>query len=102
MLTFFPESKPFKTHRLKVSDVHELNVEEYGNPKGQPALFLHGGPGAGLSNRHHRFFDPKRYHIILFDQRGSGKSTPFAELKDNTTWHLVDDIEKIRKHLNIK
>jgi proline iminopeptidase len=101
MFDLFPESQPFKTHRLKVSDIHELNIEEYGNPKGRPALFLHGGPGSGVSRKHHRFFDPKHYRIILFDQRGCGKSTPFASLEQNTTWDLVSDIEKIRNHLNV-
>lgn len=97
----FPEIEPYNTFRLKVSDIHELHVEECGNPKGQPVLFLHGGPGAGTSTKHRRYFDPKHYRIILFDQRGAGKSTPHAELKDNTTWHLVSDIEKIREHLEI-
>lgn len=99
---FFPEIQPFKTHRLKVSDVHELYLEEVGNPNGQPALFLHGGPGAGLSPRHRRFFDPKHYRVILMDQRGCGKSQPHASLQDNTTWDLVSDIEKIREYLGIK
>jgi len=99
--TLFVESKPFKTHRLKVSSIHELNIEEYGNPKGSPVVFLHGGPGAGLSKKAHRYFDPKHYHIILFDQRGCGQSTPFASLEENTTWDLVEDIEKIRKHLKV-
>lgn len=102
MYSLFPESQPFKTWRLKVSPIHELNVEEYGNPTGPPALFLHGGPGGGLSKKHHRYFDPKFYHIILFDQRGSGKSTPFASLEENTTWDLVADIEKIRAKMGIK
>jgi proline iminopeptidase len=101
MMSLFEASQPFKTQRLKVSEIHELSIEEYGNPKGQPVVFLHGGPGGGLSKKAHRYFDPKHYHIILFDQRGAGKSTPFASLKENTTWDLVEDIEKIRKHLNI-
>lgn len=98
----FPEIEPFNTFRLKVSNIHELHIEECGNPKGQPVLFLHGGPGAGISTKHRRYFDPKHYRIILFDQRGAGKSTPHAELKENTTWDLVADIEKIREHLEIQ
>ena len=100
--SLFPEIEPYHKFRFKVSDVHELYVEECGNPKGQPVLFLHGGPGAGLSRAHRRFFDPSHYRIILFDQRGAGLSTPHANLVDNTTWHLVEDIEKIRKHLGIE
>jgi len=102
MYTMFPEIEPYQSFRLRVSDLHELYVEQCGNPEGQPVVFLHGGPGAGLSKNHRRFFDPKHYRIILFDQRGAGKSTPFASLEQNTTWDLVDDIEKIRKHLGIK
>lgn len=101
MLTMFPEIEPYRSFRIMVSPLHELYVEEVGNPSGQPALFLHGGPGAGLSPNHRRFFDPQHYRLILFDQRGSGRSTPHASLEDNTTWDLVEDIEKIRKHLGI-
>jgi proline iminopeptidase len=99
--SLFPEIEPYNQFHLPVSAIHKIYVEEVGNPKGQPVLFLHGGPGAGLSPRHRRFYDPAHYRIILFDQRGSGKSTPHAELKENTTWDLVSDIEKIRKHLGI-
>ncbi len=99
--TLFPEIEPYNTFRFKVAPNHELYVEEVGNPKGQPVLFLHGGPGAGLSPKHRRFFDPKHYRIVLFDQRGCGKSTPHASLENNTTWDLVADIEKIRAHLKI-
>jgi proline iminopeptidase len=81
---------------------HELYVEECGNPLGIPAIFVHGGPGAGCEPYHRRFFDPKRYRLVLFDQRGCGWSTPHAELSDNTTWHLVDDIEAIRRYLGIE
>jgi proline iminopeptidase len=98
----YPDIEPFRTHRLKVDDLHELYVEECGNPRGLPVVFLHGGPGAGLSAYHRRFFDPARYHIVLFDQRGAGKSTPHAELTNNTTWHLVADIEAIREYLEIE
>lgn len=97
----YPEIKPYNTGMLKVSDLHTLYYEEVGNPKGKPILFLHGGPGAGLSQKYRRYFDPKFYRIILFDQRGAGKSKPHAELKENTTKHLVADIENIRDYLNI-
>ncbi|MEQ1722223.1 MAG: prolyl aminopeptidase [Pseudobdellovibrio sp.] len=99
---FYPEIEAFKTEFLKVSDIHTLYVEQCGNPKGRPVVFLHGGPGGGVSTDHRRFFDPDHYRIILFDQRGSGKSTPAAELKENTTWNLVKDIEQIREHLDIQ
>jgi proline iminopeptidase len=101
MRRHFPEVEPYKSFQLKVSDIHQIYVEECGNPNGQPVVFFHGGPGAGLTKKHRRFFDPAHYRIILFDQRGAGKSTPFAELRENTTWDLVEDIEKIRKHLGI-
>lgn len=101
MRQLFPEIEPYNIFRLKVSSIHELYVEEVGNPKGQPVVFLHGGPGAGLSKNHRRLFDPKHYRIILFDQRGAGQSTPFADLRENTTWDLVSDMEKIRNHLKI-
>lgn len=99
MKTLYPEIEPYKHYFLRVDDTHELYVEEVGNPDGQPAVFLHGGPGAGISANHRRLFDPQKYRIILFDQRGSGKSIPHASLENNTTWDLVEDIEKIRKHL---
>lgn len=102
MKELFPEIEPYKTHRLKVSDVHEIYIEEVGNPSGQPALFLHGGPGGGITPKHRRYFDPKHYRIILFDQRGAGKSTPHAELEGNTTWDLVADIEQIREMMGIE
>lgn len=101
MREFYPEILPYRVGTLKVSDLHELYFEEVGNPKGQPIVFLHGGPGGGINSDHRRFFDPQHYRIILFDQRGCGQSKPFAELRENTTWDLVEDIEKIRKHLNI-
>ncbi|EGG22079.1 Proline iminopeptidase [Cavenderia fasciculata] len=99
--TLYPPIQPYKEHRLKVSDIHELYVEESGNPQGNPILFVHGGPGGGCSEWYRQFCDPQAYRIIMFDQRGCGKSTPLFSLQDNTTWHLVDDIEKIRKHLGI-
>jgi len=98
----YPEIIPYRSEKLKVSDIHEIFLEECGNPKGKPVVFLHGGPGAGCSPSHRRFFDPRRYRIILFDQRGCGRSTPHASLDENTTWNLVGDIEKIRNHLGIK
>ena len=98
----YPVTEPFNTGRLKVSDLHEIYYEEVGNPKGSPILFVHGGPGGGIDADHRTFYDPKHYRIVLFDQRGCGKSTPHAELKDNTTWHLIDDIEKLRGHLGIE
>ncbi len=102
MNTLFPEIQPFNSGLLKVSDLHTIYFEECGNPNGRPIIFLHGGPGGGISEEHRRFYDPKIYRIVLFDQRGCGQSTPFAELKDNTTWDLVADIEKIRLKLNIE
>jgi proline iminopeptidase len=99
MKTLFPEIEPYKISRLRVSPVHELYIEEVGNPLGEPILYLHGGPGTGVSAKRRRFFDPKHYRIILFDQRGAGKSTPQGCLDENTTWHLVEDIEKIRLNL---
>jgi len=101
MHTLYPPIEPFHTERLAVDDRHELYLEQCGNPDGLPVVFLHGGPGAGLAPYHRQFFDPARYRIVLFDQRGSGKSTPFADLTDNTTAHLIDDIEAIRTHLGI-
>ncbi len=98
----YPAIEPFKAERLPVSALHELYVEQVGNPKGQPVLFLHGGPGGGIHPHHRQLFDPEHYRVILFDQRGSGQSTPHAELRENTTWDLVADIEKIRQHLGIE
>jgi proline iminopeptidase len=102
MLTLYPEISSSKEFYLPVSDGHELWIAEYGNPQGIPAVFLHGGPGAGCESYHPRFFDPEKYRIILFDQRGSGRSKPHASLEANTTQHLISDIEKIRYELNIK
>lgn len=98
----YPHIEPFQKGRLKVSELHELYYEQVGNPKGVPVVFLHGGPGGGVNETYRRFFDPKHYHVVLFDQRGAGQSTPHAELKENTTWHLVEDIEKLRRHLGIE
>jgi len=98
----YPELEPYRTGMLKVSPIHELYFEECGNPKGKPVIFVHGGPGGGTGPQDRRYFHPDRYRIILLDQRGSGKSLPAASLEDNTTWHLVDDIEKLREHLKIE
>lgn len=102
MYTPYPETEPFKTGRLRVSDLHEIYYEEVGNPKGKPVCFIHGGPGGGIEPSHRRYFDPKAFRVILFDQRGCGQSTPYAELRENTTWDLVADIEKLRKHVGIE
>ena len=97
----YPAVEAYKTEMLSVGDGHTLYVEQSGNPKGKPVVFVHGGPGGGTAPEHRRFFDPRKYRIILFDQRGCGKSTPHASLEANTTWHLVSDMEKIREHLGI-
>ena len=100
--TLYPPIEPFNTGFLDVSPLHRLYFEECGNPKGKPVVFLHGGPGAGCNATVRRFFDPQRYRIVLFDQRGCGRSKPHASLEDNTTWHLVADIEQLRVHLRIE
>ena len=97
----FPPVEPYETGFLKKGK-HEIYYEQCGNPKGKPAVFLHGGPGGGCGSLARRFFNPKKYRIILFDQRGCGRSKPHTCLEDNTTWHLIEDIESIRKRLNIK
>jgi proline iminopeptidase len=101
MSELHPDIKPYTAHRLAVDDLHNLHIEECGNSHGLPVLFLHGGPGAGCEPMHRRFFDPRVYRIIVFDQRGCGQSTPHAELHNNTTWHLIADIEAIRQYLHI-
>lgn len=100
-LELFPPLEPFSRGRLQVSSLHNIYYEECGNPDGVPALVLHGGPGGGISPFLRQLHDPKHYRIILFDQRGCGKSTPHASIKENTTWHLVEDIEKLRHHLGV-
>ena len=102
MHTLYPAIKPYVTHSLAVEEPHVLHIEECGNPKGTPVLFVHGGPGSGCEKYHRQFFDPEYYRIILFDQRGAGRSTPHAELKGNNTQALVADMEAIREHLGIK
>ena len=98
----YPEIEPYDSGYLKVSGLHRIHYEQCGNPEGKPVVFLHGGPGAGCSPKTRRFFDPQHYRIVLFDQRGCGKSTPHAELEGNTTWDLVADIEQLREHLSIQ
>ena len=100
--TLYPPIEPYNTGRLRVSALHELYFEESGNPNGKPVLFVHGGPGGGTDEAQRRFFDPAAYRIVLFDQRGCGKSTPHASLEENTTWHLVEDMEALRRHLGIE
>ena len=99
--TLYPPIEPHIRRRLQVSDRHEIYVEECGNPKGKPVIVLHGGPGAGCNPAMRRFFDPRRYRIILFDQRGCGRSTPGACCDENTTWDLVADIEMIRETFGV-
>ena len=101
MRSLYPDIKPYKTHQIKVDEPHVLYVEESGNPDGIPVIFVHGGPGAGCESYHRCFFDPNVYRIILFDQRGSGHSTPHAELEGNNTQALVADMEIIREQLDI-
>ena len=99
--TLYPEIEPYDTGRLPVSEIHDLYFEECGNPEGKPVVFFHGGPGGGLDPKYRRYFDPSAYRIVLFDQRGCGRSTPFASLEENTTWDLVADVERLRSHLGI-
>jgi len=101
-MDLYPAIRPYREFQLQVSDLHSLHVEECGNPRGKPVVFLHGGPGGGIQPLYRQYFDPDRWRIILFDQRGCGRSTPFAELTGNTTWDLVSDIETIRRALNIE
>jgi proline iminopeptidase len=102
MRQLYPPLEPYHAEYLAVSDRHRLYLELAGNPTGSPVVFLHGGPGGGTNPTYRQFFDPARWRIVLFDQRGCGKSLPHAELEDNTTWALVGDIEKIRTHLGIE
>jgi len=98
--TLYPEIQPYETGMLDVGDGHRLYWELSGNPQGKPVVFLHGGPGGGSSPDHRRQFNPDKYKILVFDQRGCGKSTPYAELDHNTTWDLVEDIEKLRTQVS--
>lgn len=100
--TLYDPIEPYDSGHFKVSSVHELYYEQCGNPNGKPVVFLHGGPGAGLIADYRRFFDPEAYRVILFEQRGAGRSVPHASLEDNTTWHLVEDIEQLRRHFGVE
>jgi len=102
MHTLFPDLQSYRQHKLQVSDLHTLYIEESGNENGIPVLFIHGGPGGGSGPKSRCFFDPDLYRIIIFDQRGAGRSTPHAELDGNTTQDLIEDMEKIRQHLGIE
>ncbi|PZO62612.1 MAG: prolyl aminopeptidase [Pseudoxanthomonas suwonensis] len=102
MRTLYPDIEPFDSGMLAVDDRHTLYWEQCGNPDGKPVVILHGGPGGGCNANLRRFHDPQRHRIVLFDQRGAGRSTPHADLVDNTTWHLVADIERLRAHLDIE
>jgi proline iminopeptidase len=102
MRTLYPEIEPFDSGYIQLDDRHRMYYEQCGAPDGKPVVMLHGGPGAGCSARMRQFHDPSKYRIVLFDQRGAGRSTPHADLVDNTTWHLVADIETLREHLGIE
>jgi len=98
----YPKIEAYRTGRLPVSNIHDIYYEECGNPDGKPVVFLHGGPGGGIVPSYRQYFNPEKYRVVLFDQRGAGKSTPHACLDENTTWDLVSDIEKIREELGIE
>jgi len=100
-MNFFNITKPFNTQTLKVDNIHEIFIEQHGNREGIPIVFLHGGPGAGTSPIYQKFFDPNKFHLIMFDQRGCGKSKPYGEIAENTTQHLISDINCILDLLNI-
>jgi proline iminopeptidase len=100
-MSLYPPIDAFDTGYLKVDNIHSLYYEQSGNPRGVPVVFLHGGPGAGSAPKHRQFFDPQHYRIVIFDQRGAGNSKPLGELRENTTPHLVADIERLRQHLKI-
>jgi len=101
-LTVYPAIEPYATGTLDVGDGHTIFYEQCGNPRGEPVVMLHGGPGGGANPTLRRFHDPNTHRIVLFDQRGAGRSTPYASLDHNTTWHLVADMEKLRRHLSIE
>jgi len=102
MTSLYPEIQPFDSGRLPVSDLHEIYYERVGNADGIPVVFLHGGPGGGLAPLYRQFFDPQAFHVLLFDQRGAGQSTPHAELRENTTWDLIADVETLRQKFGIE
>lgn len=99
---YYPILEPFNSGYLKVSDLHEIYFEEVGNPEGRPVVFLHGGPGGCIRDYHRAYFDPEVYRVILFDQRGAGKSRPFAELEENNTQALIADMEALREHVGVE
>ncbi len=101
MHELYPAIEPYRQEMLQVSQRHTIYFEESGNPQGKPVVIFHGGPGGGSQPIYRQYFNPNLWRIVQFDQRGCGKSTPHAELEENTTWHLVEDIEVLRKHLNI-
>jgi proline iminopeptidase len=101
MAVLYPPIEPYAVNKLQVSDIHTIVYEEVGNPNGKPALFLHGGPGVGILPDYRRFFDPEFYRIILVDQRGAGRSTPHADIRENTTADIISDLEAIRQQLSI-
>ena len=101
MRNLYPPIEPYREGKLQVSALHTIHYEESGNPQGKPVIFLHGGPGGGITPMYRQYFDPNKWRIVIFDQRGCGQSTPYAELRENTTWDLVSDIEKLREHLQI-
>jgi proline iminopeptidase len=101
MRELYPPREPYKEGKLQVTKLHTVYFEESGNPQGKPIVVLHGGPGGGCPSYYRQYFNPEKWRLIMFDQRGCGKSTPHAELRENTTWDLVSDIEKIREHLGI-
>ena len=102
MREFYPPREAYQEGKLQVSDLHTIHFEESGNPQGKPIVVLHGGPGGGCPSYYRQYFNPEKWRLIMFDQRGCGKSTPHAELRENTTWDLVSDIEKLRQHLGIE
>jgi len=102
MTALYPEIEPHRRGMLRLDAAHSMYWEECGNPAGIPAVFVHGGPGAGSSPKHRRLFDPDAYRIVVYDQRGAGRSTPLGELRDNTTPHLIADLETLRRHLGVE
>ncbi|MEG4145884.1 prolyl aminopeptidase [Microcoleus sp. Pol12B5] len=101
MRELYPPRQPYNEGELKVSDLHTIHFEESGNPEGKPIVLLHGGPGGGCPPFYRQYFDPEKWRLVMFDQRGCGQSKPHAELQENTTWDLVNDLEKLREYLNI-
>ncbi|BAY27879.1 proline iminopeptidase [Calothrix sp. NIES-2100] len=102
MYELYPAIEPYNEDYLQVSELHKIHFEESGNPQGKPIVLLHGGPGGGCPPFYRQYFNPEKWRLVMFDQRGCGQSTPHAELRENTTWDLVSDIEKLREHLGIE